>query len=114
MRAPLGVYVLAVLALALAVLPYAAGYLAAPRGMIFLGALNNLGDTGQYLAALRQGMEGHLLYVNQYTSLRVAPVLIYPLYTAIGLLLAPLRLAAPALYQLLHLLSAGALLVALE
>src|SRR5919202_5168539 len=70
-RAPLGVYVLAAVALALAVLPYAAGYLAAPRGMIFLGALNNLGDTGQYLAALRQGTEGHLLYVNQYTSLRV-------------------------------------------
>ena len=84
---------LAVLALVLAVLPYAAGYLAAPHGRIFLGALNNLGDTGQYLAALRQGTEGHLLYVNQYTSLRVAPVLIYPLYTATGLLLAPLRLA---------------------
>jgi hypothetical protein len=112
-RAPLGVYALAVLALALAVLPYAAGYLAAPRGKIFLGALNNLGDTGQYLAALRQGTQGHLLYVNQYTSLRVAPVLIYPLYTATGLLLAPLRLAAPALYQLLHLLAAVALLAAL-
>jgi hypothetical protein len=112
-RAPLGVYALAVLALALAVLPYAAGYLAAPRGMIFLGALNNLGDTGQYLAALRQGTEGHLLYVNQYTSLRVAPVLIYPLYTATGLLLAPLHLAAPMLYQLLHILAAGALLAAL-
>jgi hypothetical protein len=109
----LGVYVLAAVALALAVLPYAAGYLAAPRGMIFLGALNNLGDTGQYLAALRQGTEGHLLYVNQYTSLRVAPVLIYPLYTATGLLLAPLHLTAPALYQLLHLLVAGALLAAL-
>ena len=109
----MGVYVLAAVALALAVLPYAAGYLAAPRGMIFLGALNNLGDTGQYLAALRQGTEGHLLYVNQYTSLRVAPVLIYPLYTATGLLLAPLHLTAPALYQLLHLLVAGALLAAL-
>jgi hypothetical protein len=35
------------------------------------------------------------------------------LYTATGLLLAPLRLAAPALYQLLHLLAAGALLAAL-
>src|SRR5919199_1074017 len=112
-RAPLWVYALAVLALALAVLPYAAGYLAAPRGMIFLGALNNLGDTGQYLAALRQGTEGHLLYVNQYTRLRVAPVLIYPLYTATGLLLAPLRLPAVALYQLLHLLAAVALLAAL-
>jgi hypothetical protein len=112
-RPPLGVYALAVLALVLAVLPYAAGYLAAPRGMIFLGALNNLGDTGQYLAALRQGTDGHLLYVNQYTSLRVAPVLIYPLYTATGLLLAPLHLTAPALYQLLHLLAGGALLAAL-
>src|SRR5205823_13820543 len=36
-RAPLGVYALAVLALALAVLPYVAGYLAAPRGLSFLG-----------------------------------------------------------------------------
>src|SRR5579883_2835245 len=100
--APRAVRLLGLAALLLAALPYLVGFLAAPRGAVFLGALNNLGDMGQYLAALRQGAEGHLLYVNQYTSLRVPPVLIYPLYTAAGWLLSPLHLAPLAAYQLLH------------
>jgi len=68
---------LTALAIVLAALPYIAGFLFAPHGAVFLGALNNLGDTGQYLAALRQGAAGHLLYANQYTSLRAAPILMY-------------------------------------
>jgi len=99
--------------LVLCALPYAAGFLAAPRGSVFLGALNNLGDTGQYLAAIRQGTEGRLLYVNAYTSAAVAPALIYPLYTAAGLLTAPLRLSPPVVYLALHAVAALLLLVAL-
>ncbi len=106
-------FILGALALLLAGLPYVAGYITAPRGATFLGALNNLGDVGQYLAAIRQGMEGHLLYTNQYTSLRVSPVLMYPLYTAAGFLLQPIRLAPVAAYHLLHVLAVLALLAAL-
>ncbi len=109
-RVPL---LLSAAALLLAALPYVAGFTAAPRGMAFLGALNNVGDTGQYLAAIRQGGGGQLLYTNQYSSLRVAPVLMYPFYTAAGLLLSPLGLPAMAVYQVLHLLAAVALLGAL-
>jgi len=114
-RGPLA---LAIAALLLAALPYVAGFVAAPRGLVFLGALNNVGDTGQYLAAIRQGMgtltgAGQLLYVNQYSSLRAAPVLMYPFYTVAGLALAPPRLAVMAAYQLVHLLAAVALLAAL-
>ncbi len=104
---------LSVAVLVLCALPYAAGFLAAPRGSVFLGALNNLGDTGQYLAAIRQGTEGHLLYVNRYTSAAVAPALMYPLYTAAGLLAAPLHLSPPVVYLALHAAAALALLVAL-
>ncbi len=104
---------LSVAVLALCALPYAAGFLAAPRGSVFLGALNNLGDTGQYLAAIRQGTEGRLLYVNDYTSTAVAPALIYPLYTMAGLLAAPLRLSPLVIYLALHAVAALALLVAL-
>jgi len=100
-------------ALLLAALPYVAGFGAAPRGMVFLGALNNVGDTGQYLAAIRQGSAGGLLYVDQYSSARVAPVLMYPFYTVTGLVLSPLRPPVMAVYQLLRLLSALALLGAL-
>ncbi len=103
----------AVLTLALAVLPYVLGYVLAPHGATFLGALNNLGDLSQYLAALRQGAEGHLLYTDQYTSLRSAPVFIYPLYTATGLALGWLSLPTAALYHLLHLAGAIALACAL-
>ncbi len=104
---------LSVAVLVLCALPYAAGFLAAPRGSVFPGALNNLGDTGQYLAAIRQGAEGHLLYVNRYTSTTVAPALIYPLYTAAGLLAAPLRLSPLVIYLALHAVAPLALLVAL-
>ncbi len=109
---------LAALALLLATLPYVAGFAAAPGGTVFLGALNNVGDTGQYLAAIRQGMgaaggASRLLYVDQYSSLRVAPVLMYPFYTAAGLVFSPWRLPVMAVYQLLHVFAAVALLCAL-
>ncbi len=104
---------LAVAVLAFCIAPYAVAYLTIPPGFVFAGAFNNLGDTGQYLAALRQGGQGQVLYTNQYTSLTVAPVLIYPLYTVWGLAFSPLRLPAIVLYHLLHLVSVVALLAAL-
>ncbi len=104
---------ISLLALLLVAAPYAAGFVFAPHGLVFLGALNNLGDAGQYLAALRQGAEGHLLYTNQYSSVRSGPVLIYPLYTIGGLLLGGLHLPAPAMYYLVQAAAAVALLAAL-
>jgi len=106
---------LAALALLLATLPYIAGFAAAPRGTVFLGALNNVGDTGQYLAAIRQGMGdvggvSRLLYVDQYSSLRVAPVLMYPFYTVAGMVFSPFHPSVMAVYQLLHVLAAVALM----
>jgi len=108
---------LSAVALLLATLPYIAGFAAAPRGTVFLGALNNVGDTGQYLAAIRQGMDAagvsRLLYIDQYSSLRVAPVLMYPFYTVAGVVFSPFHPSVMAVYQLLHVLAAVALLGAL-
>jgi len=108
---------LSAVALLLAALPYIAGFAAAPRGTVFLGALNNVGDTGQYLAAIRQGMDAagvsRLLYIDQYSSLRVVPVLMYPFYTVAGVVFSPFHPSVMAVYQLLHVLAAVALLGAL-
>jgi hypothetical protein len=108
---------LSAVALLLATLPYIAGFAAAPRGTVFLGALNNVGDTGQYLAAIRHGMDAagvsRLLYVDQYSSLRVAPVLMYPFYTVAGMVFSPFHPSVMTVYQLLHVLAAVALLGAL-
>ena len=118
MRVRLNPLALSAIALLLAALPYIAGFAAAPRGTVFLGALNNVGDTGQYLAAIRQGMDattgvGRLLYVDQYSSLRAAPVLMYPFYTVAGVVFSPFHPPVMAVYQLLHVLAAVALLGAL-
>jgi len=112
-----GAFLLSAVALLLAALPYIAGFAAAPRGTVFLGALNNVGDTGQYLAAIRQGMDAagvsRLLYIDQYSSLRVVPVLMYPFYTVAGVVFSPFHPSVMAVYQLLHVLAAVALLGAL-
>ena len=55
-------------ALALTSLPYAFGSLMPTDGWEFGGVLMNVEDSHSYLAKMRQGMEGHLLYQIPYNS----------------------------------------------
>jgi hypothetical protein len=57
-----------VLAVAVAFLPYATGYLRSTPGWEFSGVVMNFEDAHGYLAKMRQGAEGRLLYQIPFTS----------------------------------------------
>jgi hypothetical protein len=100
-----------ILVLALTTLPYLCGYLLAPQGMTFLGALNNVGDLSQYLAAIRQGSAGAWRYTNQFTPDHATPLVMYMPYLLAGHL--SFGLAPAVVMQVLRLLCGGLALLAL-
>jgi hypothetical protein len=102
---------LALVVLTLTTIPYLCGYLLAPRGMTFLGALNNVGDLSQYLAAIRQGSSGAWRYTNQFTPDHATPLLIYTPYLLAGHL--SFGLSPTIVFQILRLTCAGLALAAL-
>jgi len=57
-----------VIAIAVAFLPYAVGYLRGAPGWEFGGVVMNFEDAHGYLAKIRQGAEGRLLYQIPFTS----------------------------------------------
>jgi hypothetical protein len=62
------VSLIALVVLVIALLPYALGYLVAPPDMEFSGVVMNFEDSHGYLAKIRQGAEGKLLYHIPFTS----------------------------------------------
>ncbi len=60
--------IIALIALSITSLPYLLGYLLAPPDMEFGGVLMNFEDTYSYIAKIRQGAEGKLLYQIPFTS----------------------------------------------
>jgi hypothetical protein len=108
---PAGLAGLGAIILALTLVPYFCGYLLAPGGSDFLGALNNMGDLSQYLAAIRQGADGAWQYTNQFTPDNARRLFIYTPYMFIGHI--SLGLPATVSFHVLRLLSAIALLAAL-
>jgi hypothetical protein len=66
------------------IIPYLCGYLLAPTGQDFQGALNNIGDLSQYLAAIRQGSQGALRYTNQFTPDQARRLVMYTPYLLAG------------------------------
>ncbi len=66
------------------IIPYLCGYLLAPDGLNFQGALNNIGDLSQYLAAIRQGSQGALRYTNQFTPDHARRLVMYTPYLLAG------------------------------
>ncbi len=100
-------------ALAVTTLPTILGFLAAPAGQEFGGALNNVGDLAQYLAMIRQGSEGHWLYRDQFTSLAAPHVLMYPLYALFGQTLGRLGLSPLLVFQIARVAGGLSLIVAL-
>ncbi len=97
--------------LALTTLPYLCGYLLAPQGTTFIGALNNVGDLSQYLAAIRQGSAGAWRYTNQFTPDHATPLVMYEPYLLAGHL--SFGLAPAVMIQILRLVCGGLALLAL-
>lgn len=102
-----------IIVLAISSVPYILGFWSVPHGLIFLGAINDLPDTSEYLAAIRQGMAGAWLYRNQFTPLHAPLVFMYPLYMAAGHLTAPLHLNPLLVYHALRLMAGAGMLVTL-
>jgi hypothetical protein len=106
-----GIAGLGVVVVLATLIPYLCGYLLSPPHRVFLGALNNVGDLTQYLAAIRQGAAGAWRYRNQFSPDDATPVLMYFPYILIGKL--AIGLPGQAAFQLLRILSAAACLAAL-
>lgn len=102
---------LGLLVLLLSLLPYLCGYLLSPPGKTFLGALNNIGDLTQYLAAIRQGAAGAWRYTDQFTPDHARPLIMYTPYLLAGHL--SLGIPPAPMFQLLRLVCAAAALAAL-
>lgn len=109
--APPGVGWLALVVLVVSLIPYLCGYLLSPPQRVFLGALNNVGDLSQYLAAIRQGASGAWRYSNQFTPDHAQPLIMYTPYLLGGHL--ALGLPPTAVFQVLRLICAAACLAAL-
>jgi hypothetical protein len=107
--APLGG--LGTLVVLISLLPYLCGYLLSPPGKTFLGALNNIGDLTQYLAAIRQGAAGAWRYTNQFTPDHARPLIMYTPYMLAGHF--SLGLSPAFTFQALRLVCAGAALAAM-
>ncbi|HVA92163.1 MAG TPA: hypothetical protein VNL71_20245 [Chloroflexota bacterium] len=94
------------LILVTSLIPYLCGYLLSPSGFSFQGALNNIGDLSQYLAAIRQGSEGAWRYTNQFTPDHARRLVMYTPYMLAGHL--SLGFSPGVVFQLLR-LGCGAL-----
>ena len=102
---------LALIVLVVSLVPYLCGYLLAPPGQSFLGALNNVGDLSQYLAAIRQGDHGAWRYTDQFTPDHARALIMYIPYLLAGHF--SLGLPTAAVFQILRLACAAAALAAL-
>lgn len=93
------------------IIPYLCGYLLAPSGLTFQGALNNIGDLSQYLAAIDQGSRGALLYTNQFTPDHARRLIMYMPYLLAGQV--SFGLSPAVVFQLLRLACGAAALWAI-
>ncbi|MFQ5946296.1 MAG: hypothetical protein ACE5NC_08615, partial [Anaerolineae bacterium] len=112
-RQPATVLVASVTALALTSLPYAFGSLMPTDGLEFGGVLMNVEDSQSYLAKMRQGMEGHLLYQIPYSSEPHSGAFIGGFYLLWGWLARALGGSLGFWWQAARIASALALMVAM-
>ncbi|MDB5077048.1 MAG: putative rane protein, partial [Chloroflexi bacterium] len=108
---PAGLLSLGVIVLVLSLIPYLCGYLLAQPETSFLGALNNIGDLSQYLAAIRQGSTGAWHYTNQFSPDNARHLFIYTPYLLVGHV--SLGLSPAAAFNVMRLFCAAAALYAL-
>ena len=83
------VWLWAVLAIFLSMLPYLYAWLVTPPGKFFSGILANHNDFSAYIAAMRQGAEGNWLFRITFSTEDWQPRLMLPLYMVVGKLIRP-------------------------
>jgi len=88
------------------------GFRQTPPGDSYHGFIMLSEDGSQYLAAIRQGAQGLLLFRDQFTTRPVPPIFMYPLYMWAGRLFAPLHLAPAIVFDILHVAAAIGLVAA--
>jgi len=89
------------------------GFRQTPPGDSYHGFIMLSEDGSQYLAAIRQGAQGLLLFHDQFTTRPVPPIFMYPLYMWAGRLFAPLQLAPAIVFDILHVAAAIGLVAAI-
>jgi hypothetical protein len=99
--------------LILTLLPLAAATVASPPGHVFGGFVYEARDGDSYVAKTMEGLEGHWVYHDPYTSEHDPPGFVFMPYILLGQLDRVLGLPVPLLLHLARLLLAGALLAAL-
>ncbi|MCJ7621833.1 MAG: hypothetical protein MUP64_16640, partial [Anaerolineae bacterium] len=100
-----------VIAVAVAFLPYATGYLRGAPGWEFGGVVMNFEDAHGYLAKMRQGAEGRLLYQIPFTSEDHDGVFVGGFFLALGWVCAVTRLPVMWVWHLSRVVSGFLLLV---
>ncbi len=97
----------------LALTPFFRAATAAPRGMVFSGALLNAQDTNSYFAKMRQGYAGSWLFRLPYSVEEQEGIVFFTLYLALGHLARMTGLNLVFLFHAARIVSGGVLVVTL-
>ncbi len=106
-RTPWWVYIYTAIFLLAGSTPFLVGLILTPADQIFTGVLYNPADMNSYLANMRQGEQGHWLYVVPYTAERSTPVPLYMVYLLLGHVAHLTGLAVPLVFHLARLFGAA-------
>lgn len=100
------IFLLIPLILAATFIPYLGGYYHTPPGQVFTWIIpvTNV-DVHPWLAMMRQGQEGHLLFQHKYWIEPHSPVIFHPFWLALGNLSKSLKISLIAAYHLGRMLS---------
>lgn len=92
--------VVALVAVALTMIPYALGYALARDGTEFTGVIMNPEDAQSYFAKMLEGFDGQWLYTIPFTSEDHAPAFVGGFYLLLGHLARVLNLSLTAMWHL--------------
>ena len=92
-------------------LPYAIALARTPEGTVFTGVLSAYDDTFAYFAWMREGLDGHLLMRDPFTSEPQSRDFFLPLWGLLGFAARITGLSIPVIFHIARLLAALALLI---
>lgn len=105
-------FLIALVAVALTMIPYALGYILVRPGLTFTGVLMNPEDSQSYFAKMLEGYHGEWLYTIPFTVEDHSPAFVGGFYLALGHLARTLGLSLELMWQLARALADLALFVA--
>lgn len=103
----------ALVVMALTCLPYFFGSFITPPGAQYTGLLYNTPDQAVYLSYMRQAHDGHLLFIDQFTTEPQQPWFFHILFLKLGTLSRITGLSLIAVFQVARVVCGAMLLVAL-